>query len=105
MSKTTAPKTTPSPTGGESTTSDKARRDRSPRAQFALAALDMSWQLAVVVLVPLLGGFKLDEKYNSSPVLTLIGFGLAMVGTAVVLWRVSQTLGAMQLPTPHKGAK
>jgi F0F1-type ATP synthase assembly protein I len=64
----------------------------------------MTWQLAVVVLVPLIGGFKLDEKFHTSPLLTIIGFVLAMAGTAAVLWRMSQTVSQIPL-TPHKGAK
>jgi F0F1-type ATP synthase assembly protein I len=53
-------------------------------------ALDMSWRLAIVVLVPIIGGFKLDGVFNSSPVLTIVGFFVAMGGMALVMWYTLQ---------------
>jgi F0F1-type ATP synthase assembly protein I len=60
---------------------------KGPSSIFISMALDMSWRLAVAVLVPMVGGYELDQKLNSSPVLTIIGFVLAMLGFALVLWR------------------
>lgn len=54
---------------------------------FLLAALDMSWRLAVVVLVPILGGFQLDKLLDTLPALTIIGFIIAMGGMGFVVWR------------------
>lgn len=62
-------------------TSDAAQR------QFFSAALSMSWQLAFVVLVPIIGGFELDKKLNMLPLLTVVGFILAMLGMGAVVWR------------------
>lgn len=75
--KTTAAQPTP-----PITTSDRAD---AARAAFMAAAMNMSWQLAIVVLVPILGGFKLDEVLNWTPALTIAGFILAIVGMAVVV--------------------
>ncbi len=47
----------------------------------------MSWQLAVVVLVPIVGGYKLDLRFHSSPLWTLIGLALAMIGMILVVRR------------------
>lgn len=55
-----------------------------------MAALNMSWQLAIVVLVPILGGFALDEHFNDLPLWTGVGFVLAMIGMALVVWRQLQ---------------
>lgn len=55
-----------------------------------MASLNMSWQLAIVVLVPIIGGFKLDQYLGSLPGLTIVGFLLAMAGMAVVVWRQMQ---------------
>lgn len=66
-------------------------------------ALDMTWRLAIVVLVPIVGGFKLDEKFDTSPLLTIIGFVLSLAGTAFVLWQSSQK--ANQLGNPKKEDK
>lgn len=60
------------------------------RGQFFSAAISMSWQLAVVVLVPILVGFQLDNKLNMLPLLTIVGFLIAMVGMAYVVWRQMQ---------------
>jgi F0F1-type ATP synthase assembly protein I len=91
MTKTTAPLKTPSPAGGD-TQHEKTAGYEKARRDFFVAALTMSWQLAIVVLVPLIGGFKLDETFNTSPVLTLAGFFLAMGGTAAIVWRQLQRL-------------
>lgn len=56
-----------------------------------IAALDMSWRLALAVLVPIIGGFELDQHLNTSPVLTIIGFLLAMAGLFVILRRTLAT--------------
>ena len=71
----------------------------SPGKDFVLAAANMSWQLAIVVLVPILGGFYLDKVLGSLPALTIIGFLLAMGGMAVVIWR------QLQLFQPPKTTK
>lgn len=56
-------------------------------AILLIAALDMSWRLAIVVLVPIVGGFELDKHWGISPALTIVGFLLAMVGVFVILRR------------------
>lgn len=62
----------------------------SPGKDFTVAALNMSWQLAIVVLVPILGGFYLDGFLGSLPALTAVGFFVAMAGMAWVIWRQLQ---------------
>lgn len=64
----------------------------NPKRDFYLAATNMSWQLAVVVLVPIIGGFKIDQHLHSLPVGTIIGFILAMAGMGIVVWRQLQLL-------------
>lgn len=64
---------------------------KSNGAVLIIAALDMSWRLALVVLVPIIGGFKLDEYLGITPALTIVGFLLAMVGLFVVLKRTVAT--------------
>lgn len=67
------------------------RQTRSNRAIFVIAALDMSWRLAIVILVPIIGGFELDKHLGSTPALTIIGFLLAMTGLFVILKRTLAT--------------
>ncbi len=77
---------------GEVGRSDNYRKD------FFVAAMNMSWQLAVVVLVPIIGGFELDKKLDTLPALTIIGFLVAMAGMAAVVWRQLQLFSP---PVPH----
>lgn len=63
------------------------------RRMFVSAALSMSWQLAVVVLAPILGGYWLDQHFHMLPLGTIVGFVLAMGGVIMVLRRQLQELG------------
>ena len=71
--------------------------------------LGMAWQLAVVVLVPIFGGHFLDDKFNSSPVWTLIGFVVAMLLMVVVvrqtLARLAEFTGSPTVQTDDKTHK
>jgi F0F1-type ATP synthase assembly protein I len=76
----------------------------NPRAEFLAATLSMSWQLAIVVLVPIIGGFELDRKLHTTPLLTIVGFVLAMVAMGLVVWRQLQIVAPP--PAAHtKGAR
>ncbi len=55
---------------------------------FVSMALGMSWQLAVVVLVPIVGGYMLDGRLHSTPWLTFTGLAIAAAAVFAVLWRV-----------------
>ena len=91
MTKTTAPSKTPSP-AGESTEPTHDASYQEARRDFFVAVLNMSWQLAIVVLVPIVGGYQLDKTFDTSPLLTLVGFFIAMVATAGVVWYQLQNL-------------
>ena len=49
--------------------------------------MGMSWQLAVVVLVPIVGGYELDKAFATSPLLVIVGFIIAMAGVGLVVKR------------------
>lgn len=98
MTKQAAPSKTPSPHRGANLSKQTVEADKSHGSLFAGMALDMSWRLAIAVLVPIIGGFELDKNFNTTPVLTIIGFVLAMAGMALVMWQTLQT--ANQLPVP-----
>lgn len=70
---------------------------------FISMALDMSWRLAIVVLVPIVGGFKLDDAFDTSPLLTITGFIVAMAGFGLVCWRTLQE--SAKLPVPESKEK
>ena len=74
----------------------------SAKQMFVSAALSMSWQLAVVVLVPVIGGFELDKHLNISPWGLIIGFGVAIYGVVSVLRRVLQEVSPNSVPKDIK---
>jgi F0F1-type ATP synthase assembly protein I len=85
MTKTAVPK----PTADRSKTkADTSKKELSPSSQFIGAALSMGWQLALAVLVPVIGGFELDQHFNTSPLWTITGFIIAMVGTFAIIKKV-----------------
>lgn len=67
---------------------------------FVSMAIDMSWRLALVVLVPIVGGYQLDKTLTTTPVLTITGFLLAMLGMAWVMWRTLQAANDVTPASP-----
>lgn len=56
--------------------------------QFLVGSVvSMGWQLAVVVLLPLIGGNIIDKKAGTLPWFTLIGLFIAMAGMIIVVSR------------------
>ena len=102
MKMTKAPVKTPTPAKGRTKSQPKETKNDRPSAVFVSLALDMSWRLAIVVLVPIIGGFELDKKLNTSPLLTIVGFVFAMLGMALVLWRMIQIVNDIPVPKKEK---
>lgn len=84
-------------------TSSKVAKTSNPTSTFINMALDMSWKLAIVVLVPIVGGYYLDQALETTPVMTIVGFFLAMGGMALVFWHTLQL--ANQMPVPKVDSK
>jgi F0F1-type ATP synthase assembly protein I len=57
------------------------------KSKFFAATLNMGWRLALTVLIPLVAGIKLDQRFKTSPSYTLAGFMLAIAGGAIVVWK------------------
>jgi F0F1-type ATP synthase assembly protein I len=98
---------TASPTPGTTSQANATQGDAVPRNDFMLAVLGMSWQLAVVVLVPIVGGFELDKVFATSPLLVVVGFIIALIGFTLIVYRQMQifTPPANQTIQPkHKGS-
>jgi F0F1-type ATP synthase assembly protein I len=60
---------------------------RAAQATFLASAITMTWQLAIVIIIPIVVGFKLDKHLHSSPLWTLIGLAIAALGMGAVLWQ------------------
>jgi F0F1-type ATP synthase assembly protein I len=72
------------------------------RQQFLVSTADMSWRLAISVVIPIVAGVKLDDRFNTSPSLTLLGFMLAATGGSVVVWRTVKNLNSEQAKPKRK---
>jgi F0F1-type ATP synthase assembly protein I len=86
-----APEATHSVDGGKNTTKtdeEKYAVSAYQQSLFLNMALNMGWQLALVVIIPIVGGYELDRHFNSSPWLTIAGVVIAGVGFVGVLIRV-----------------
>jgi F0F1-type ATP synthase assembly protein I len=81
MRKTTAVKSTSIEDMEQSMAVMAARKD------FINGALNMGWQLAFTILVPVFIGAKLDERFNSSPSYTLAALFVAIGLAGVVVSR------------------
>lgn len=98
MTETKTPETTPSPTTVPNTSKVTVGKPESPKSVFVTMAMDMSWRLAVAVLVPIIGGYELDSHLGTTPLITLVGFVVAMASAGLVMWRTMQV--ANKLPVP-----
>lgn len=78
---------TPTTVRGDSTSVASTASRPTEKRQFVAAALDMSWQLAVVVLVPIFAGVQLDKHFGTEPSWMIAGFIVAAVGFGTVVWK------------------
>ncbi|HVX24017.1 MAG TPA: AtpZ/AtpI family protein [Candidatus Saccharimonadales bacterium] len=101
MSPATAPQSTPSKLSGTPKQPKVGTAD-SPTAVFIAMALDMSWRLALAILIPMIGGAELDKYAHTSPAFLIVGFVLAMLGMGLILWQTLQQ--ANRLPVPKLSA-
>jgi uncharacterized membrane protein YhaH (DUF805 family) len=104
MTETKTPPT-PSPTPGVSGQIAVSQSGKSPRSDFMAAVLGMSWQLALVVLVPIVGGFELDRQFATSPLLVMLGFVVAMIGFGLVVRQQLHRFSPPEVTQPVKSAK
>ncbi|MEI7632235.1 MAG: AtpZ/AtpI family protein [bacterium] len=58
----------------------------SPKKQFMIVAMNMGWQLAGAVLIPVIAGVKLDDHFNTRPSYTLAALVLACGGASAIVW-------------------
>ena len=54
--------------------------------QFMGATLNMGWRLALTVVIPIVGGVKIDDHFHTSPSYTLVGLMLAAVAGSAAVW-------------------
>jgi drug/metabolite transporter (DMT)-like permease len=85
----------------------KVSADRSPVApkksaamqnRVVFMALNMFWQLAVAVLLPLIAAVQIGKHAHAETAGVIIGLLLAIVASTAVMWRTMRI--AANLPVP-----
>ncbi len=66
------------------------------KTQFVSATLNLSWRLALTVLIPVIGGVALDNKFDTSPSFVLIGLMFAAVAACIAIWSTVQEVNKLQ---------
>ncbi|MDQ3123846.1 MAG: AtpZ/AtpI family protein [bacterium] len=66
------------------------------RSQLFAASLNLGWQLALTVLVPLFIGVQIDRRFDSSPSWTLTALFIAVAGSIVTITRTFKDLTRLQ---------
>lgn len=69
---------------------------QAAKSQFFGATLNLSWRLALVVLIPVIGGVKLDQRFNKSPSFVLAGLVIAGFGAAMTISSTVREVNELQ---------
>lgn len=93
----------PTFTGGGNAPTSKKPQNSAARRNFLVFAANMGWQLAVVVLVPVIGGAELDNHGGGRHFWVFIGLAVAAVASTLVMWRAVRL--ANRLPVPKLTAE
>ncbi len=91
MSKAAAKKTT--------TVDDELQQmldSQASKVQFFGATLNLSWRLALTVLIPIFIGLKIDDKFNTKPSFVLLGFMVAVAGSCYTIWTTVNEVNQLQ---------
>ncbi|MBC7582014.1 AtpZ/AtpI family protein [Aeromicrobium sp.] len=92
-------------TAAHSTPPTQSGFDAQGRPSTIAAASNLVWQLAVVVLLPILAGAKLDDVLDSKPLLTVIGFAIGAIGMSIVVWRQMKAMSPVIDPRTNSDTK
>lgn len=67
--------------------------------------ISIGWRLAIMVLLPIFIGTRLDERFDTSPSYTLAAFFIAMMGSALLIYRTYNDLQREALMNEAKKSK
>lgn len=68
---------------GKTTTSGKTVK--KAKRLFFVGLLDISWRLALSLILPIVGGARLDSKLDKDPIFTIIGLVVGFVLAGLVI--------------------
>lgn len=75
------------------------------RQLFIASTLNLSWRLALSVLIPLIGGIQLDKKYDTEPLMTLLGLLVAFVLGSLAVWATVKEVNELQSTSNKQNSK
>lgn len=78
---------------------DRIEQDLATMAakrQFLAASANMGWRLALTVVIPIVGGVKLDDHFKTAPSFTLLGLMLAAVAGCMAVWATIKEINREQ---------
>lgn len=82
---------------------EKSLAMASAKRMYISAAVNMGWQLAIAILIPVFIGVKLDEKFGTSSSYTLAALVLATGGAVMVVANTLKQVQKQQMTTkPRK---
>jgi len=70
----------------------------SAKTQFFGLIIDMSWQLAITVIVPILLGVYAGKKVGAEVALTIVGLVVALILSTLVMVRVYKKANSLPVP-------
>ena len=74
----------------------QASKVLAARQLFVTATVNMGLRLAITVVIPIVGGAKLDEHFKSSPLFTLIGMVIAAGAGSAAVWATIKQVNRAQ---------
>jgi len=77
-------------------TLESSLRALSARRQFVISSISMGWQLAGAVLIPVIIGVKLDQRFDSKPSYTLAALIIAVGGAIVIIMNTIDQVNKQQ---------
>lgn len=84
----------------ETPTTNKEMNEVEGAGRFGGALFDIGWRLAITVIIFLWGGNALDNRLETRPLFTAIGFLLIIVSFVLILRQVLQ-----KIPRAYGGLK
>lgn len=78
---------------------------QAAKTQFLTSTANLGWRLAITVVIPLVAGVKLDEKFNSSPSWTLTGMFIAVAAGCAAVWATIKEVNKQQAEAENNKEK
>lgn len=66
------------------------------KRQFLAATSNMGWRLGLTVVIPIVGGVKLDDHFKTSPSFTLLGLMIAAIAGCAAVWATVKEINREQ---------